>query len=441
MSAKSATLTPATETKVEKKTKEDSKEVQVAKISSLTTIQVTKITVVCTIIGSLLSLVGVIIVSPNKFNGSVPTLATNKVLIDNKAERAKEFIEKNNQDAQNAQKALITNEKTPAQKEITIEVLNAYITQNQELKNEFIKEKSRFDQAALTNNTEAADSARQRMNQIAIKDAANLQETINRISLARRQIPNPASPKETEKRLEELPVVILLNRKPVTELAELLPIQLKTDPEQFAKLRVYPNYPSEPNSSTPYSPSVTKFPSIWPVAGVMSGSYGVRRNPFISSSPQKNNRAGRPALVNDIVIISEVPVAGAMRGGYGVRRNPFGGRSSEFHKGQDISAPMGTPVIATADGVVTIAGWLRGYGKVVYIDHGNGLSTRYGHLSRIDVTVGQIIHRGTQLGLVGSTGRVPDPHLHYEVRVDGMPVGPIKYLPDSADPIASTARP
>lgn len=123
------------------------------------------------------------------------------------------------------------------------------------------------------------------------------------------------------------------------------------------------------------------------------------------------------------------PVAGIMRGGVGVRRNPFGGMSFEFHKGQDISAPTGTSVIATADGVVVTAGWQRGYGRVVYVDHGNGISTRYGHLSRIDVAVGQIIKRGEQLGLVGSSGRSTAPHLHYEVRINGAPANPVNYLP------------
>jgi murein DD-endopeptidase MepM/ murein hydrolase activator NlpD len=163
--------------------------------------------------------------------------------------------------------------------------------------------------------------------------------------------------------------------------------------------------------------------------------------------------ATRPVLVNDIVILSRAdiaapsrtrtmgamatsasipsiwPVAGIMRGGFGSRRNPFGGDSFEFHKGQDISAPSGTSVIATADGVVVTAGWQRGYGRVVYVDHGNGISTRYGHLSRIDVAVGQVIKRGEQLGLVGSSGRSTAPHLHYEVRINGAPANPIDYLP------------
>lgn len=184
-------------------------------------------------------------------------------------------------------------------------------------------------------------------------------------------------------------------------------------------------------------------------------------------SPRTENQATtRPALVNDITIISRAgeespvtdrlpvapnanaalantpsiwPVVGPLRSGFGGRSDPFGGSSFEFHKGQDISAPWGTPVVATANGIVVIAGWLRGYGWVVYVDHGNGLSTRYGHLSRIDVAVGQTLKRGEQLGLVGSTGRSTGPHLHYEVRINGQAINPIPYLP--ATTITSTTTP
>jgi len=86
-------------------------------------------------------------------------------------------------------------------------------------------------------------------------------------------------------------------------------------------------------------------------------------------------------------------------------------------------------VQVAAGGKVTIAGWLRGYGNVVYVDHGNGLSTRYGHLSEIDVTVGQTVTQGQKIGLVGSTGRSTGPHLHYEVRINNQPVDPKPYLP------------
>jgi len=123
------------------------------------------------------------------------------------------------------------------------------------------------------------------------------------------------------------------------------------------------------------------------------------------------------------------PVSGKLESGLGGRRNPFGGRGYEYHEGQDIDAAYGTPVQVTANGRVTIAGRQRGYGNVVYVDHGNGLSTRYGHLSEIDVTVGQTVTRGQTIGLVGSTGRSTGPHLHYEVRINNQPVDPRQYLP------------
>jgi len=123
------------------------------------------------------------------------------------------------------------------------------------------------------------------------------------------------------------------------------------------------------------------------------------------------------------------PVMGKLESGVGGRRNPFGGRGYEYHEGQDIDAAWGTPVQVAATGRVTVAGWQRGYGNVVYVDHGSGLSTRYGHLSEIDVTVGQTVTRGQTIGLVGSTGRSTGPHLHYEVRINNQPVDPRRYLP------------
>ena len=123
------------------------------------------------------------------------------------------------------------------------------------------------------------------------------------------------------------------------------------------------------------------------------------------------------------------PVSGKLESGMGGRRNPFGGRGFEYHEGQDIDASYGTPVMVAAGGTVTIAGRQRGYGNVIYVDHGAGLSTRYGHLSEIDVKIGQTVTRGQTIGLVGSTGRSTGPHLHYEVRINNQPVDPRQYLP------------
>jgi murein DD-endopeptidase MepM/ murein hydrolase activator NlpD len=122
------------------------------------------------------------------------------------------------------------------------------------------------------------------------------------------------------------------------------------------------------------------------------------------------------------------PVNGKLEGGFGGRRNPFGGPGYEFHSGQDIEADMGAPVISGASGRVTFVGWQNGYGQLVVVDHGGGLTTRYGHLSHIDVDLDQVVSRGQLVGKVGSTGRSTGPHLHYEVRINDQPVNPLPYL-------------
>ncbi|WP_438277587.1 peptidoglycan DD-metalloendopeptidase family protein [Nitrobacter sp.] len=123
------------------------------------------------------------------------------------------------------------------------------------------------------------------------------------------------------------------------------------------------------------------------------------------------------------------PVVGEIEftSGFGVRVDPFVGRPA-MHTGLDFRAAMGDPVRATANGKVVSAGWSGGYGRMVEIDHGNGLSTRYGHLSAINVSVGQSIKIGQVVGEVGSTGRSTGPHLHYETRIDGEAVDPQKFL-------------
>ena len=113
--------------------------------------------------------------------------------------------------------------------------------------------------------------------------------------------------------------------------------------------------------------------------------------------------------------------------GFGSRWHPVLG-GYRFHAGIDLAAPTGTAIVATSPGAVVAAGWCGGYGQCVTIDHGGGVMTLYGHLSRIDVAPGQQIARGQSIGLVGSTGRSTGPHLHYEVRVNGMAVNPADYL-------------
>lgn len=113
--------------------------------------------------------------------------------------------------------------------------------------------------------------------------------------------------------------------------------------------------------------------------------------------------------------------------GFGARHDPIN-QLSGIHEGTDFGAPQGTPVQSTAQGRVVHAGWRDRYGMLIEIDHGNGISTRYGHLSRILVKLDQVVEAGTRIGLVGSTGRSSGPHLHYEIRVDEIPRDPLKFI-------------
>ena len=123
------------------------------------------------------------------------------------------------------------------------------------------------------------------------------------------------------------------------------------------------------------------------------------------------------------------PTRGWTSSRFGYRASPFTGKR-EFHKGVDISARMGAPVVATADGMVAFSGLDRGYGRTIVLKHGYGLKTRYAHLKRILVKKGQFVKRGEIIGLVGNSGRSTGSHLHYEVHLYGVPVNPMKYIID-----------
>jgi murein DD-endopeptidase MepM/ murein hydrolase activator NlpD len=134
------------------------------------------------------------------------------------------------------------------------------------------------------------------------------------------------------------------------------------------------------------------------------------------------------------------PLEGRLMSGFGTRTDPFSGEGA-YHTGVDLSAHVGTAVRATGDGVVHFASWSSGYGKLVVIDHGNGIETYYGHLSEFAVIAGQEIRRGDTIGRSGSTGRSTGAHLHYEIRMGGNPVNPYKYLSHSATALtAKVAR-
>jgi murein DD-endopeptidase MepM/ murein hydrolase activator NlpD len=151
---------------------------------------------------------------------------------------------------------------------------------------------------------------------------------------------------------------------------------------------------------------------------------------FLKSASFSRLHHNYPRSWQQNVVPSMWPVNGQLLSRFGDREDPFSGEGA-FHKGVDISAPMGTAVHAAADGVVYSAEYSAGYGRVVVIDHGHGMQTWYAHLSSFEVIPGEEIRRGEILGLSGASGKVTAPHLHFEVRMGGNPVNPYKYLVNS----------
>jgi murein DD-endopeptidase MepM/ murein hydrolase activator NlpD len=118
---------------------------------------------------------------------------------------------------------------------------------------------------------------------------------------------------------------------------------------------------------------------------------------------------------------------GSLSSGFGARSAPTKGAST-YHKGVDWATPIGTTVYASNAGTVAFAGWASGYGYAVYINHADGRQTRYGHLSKVLVSAGQTVSQGEKIALSGNTGRSTGPHVHFEIRINGTAVNPLKYL-------------
>ncbi|MEP6644455.1 MAG: M23 family metallopeptidase [Acidobacteriaceae bacterium] len=121
------------------------------------------------------------------------------------------------------------------------------------------------------------------------------------------------------------------------------------------------------------------------------------------------------------------PIEGPVTGSFGERTDPFNGEGA-FHSGVDIGSSYGQAIVAPADGIVEFADFMGGYGRAIILDHGHGITTRFGHLSNFSIIAGQRVHRGDTIGYVGLSGRSTGPHLHYEVRINDTPVNPYKYL-------------
>ena len=165
----------------------------------------------------------------------------------------------------------------------------------------------------------------------------------------------------------------------------------------------------------PTSAGVAAEVSLSPVIAKGGGSIADLPN---KAAAQADGFAAKPSIW---------PTSGEITSPFGWRTSPWG-EGRELHPGLDIANSMGTPVVATAEGVVVQSGPAGGYGNVVQIDHGNGIETIYGHNSRLAAHVGDLVKKGQIIAYMGSTGRSTGPHAHYEVRVNGVPVDPMPYL-------------
>lgn len=165
----------------------------------------------------------------------------------------------------------------------------------------------------------------------------------------------------------------------------------------------------------PTSAGIAADVTLSPVIAKVGGSMGDLPNKPVN---QADGFAAKPSIW---------PTSGEITSTFGWRASPWG-EGRELHPGLDIANSMGTPIAATADGVVVQSGPAGGYGNVVQIDHGNGIETIYGHNSRLAVNVGQVVKKGQIIAYMGSTGRSTGPHAHYEVRVNGVAVDPMPYL-------------
>ncbi|MDH7637317.1 M23 family metallopeptidase [Sphingomonas oryzagri] len=172
-----------------------------------------------------------------------------------------------------------------------------------------------------------------------------------------------------------------------------------------------------PRASAMVPAVITTGPAASIVGNPISFSRTIVSDAPISASRSDIRRLG--------TIRSGLPLSGILTSGFGMRDHPILGIRRE-HDGIDLAAPWGTPISATLDGTVTRAAWNGGYGLMVAMDDGQGTEIRFGHMSRLNVAVGQHIQKGQVIGYVGSSGLSTGPHVHYEMRVDGRPVNPMR---------------
>ncbi|MCH2486308.1 MAG: M23 family metallopeptidase [Erythrobacter sp.] len=189
---------------------------------------------------------------------------------------------------------------------------------------------------------------------------------------------------------------------------------------------------AESASSAAMVPAVD-MPAKESAGAPVTNSDGDRQFEQLFASWERMDKVSAGIATTPVSVPSAMPLTDArLSSGYGMRRHPVLGQM-RGHKGVDLAAPTGTPVYATADGYVSRADWFSSYGKYISIEHGASLQTRFAHLSDMVVSAGDKVKKGDLIGYVGSTGRSTGPHLHYEVRVDGVAVDPTPYMVPSDD--------
>ena len=233
-----------------------------------------------------------------------------------------------------------------------------------------------------------------------------------RLFVAPSQVSQSAAPAAVSSEIARLAAATEARVKQIEERQKVLAAMIagqSVDPEAIAKLGYSEALSADAGRGGPFDPATQSDPTF--------------KSLFTSWKKLDNLADGA------IAIPSEKPVRTAeFTSGYGTRTDPFRGGAAR-HQGIDLAAPIGTPIYATADGTVGEAGYNSGgYGNLIKLDHGRGIETRYGHLSRILVSPGQRIARGQLIGHMGSTGRSTGSHLHYEVRIDGRAVNPIPFM-------------
>lgn len=199
----------------------------------------------------------------------------------------------------------------------------------------------------------------------------------------------------------------------------------------YAKLKSQIDYVSDMSKEMARQAKIDHAPEVDNIVGT-GGPETVGALDQATDQLERELRQINDRMKSDLLRLSSVPnglpVNGYITAGFGIRHNPFSGEGRESHEGLDVAVDHGTPVMATADGLVVHAGPHAGYGNLVILYHSNGVTTRYGHLSRVTVEQGQRVKRGDQIGHAGSTGRSTGPHVHYEVRENDQPVDPMRFV-------------